>query len=81
MKIAIHDLTFNLEYELPLNKRFVTKFKRMFEKEEFVVTDSLPQDNVKIFGKSQPHVVIYMSQGGYIKGRRVMGVTISIGGA
>ena len=77
--ITLHASTFDLDYELPLNKRFIRKFKEMFQAEGFVITDSLPHDNVTIFGKSQPDVIVYRSDSNYINGRSVMSVTFSVG--
>ena len=78
MMLSIRNICFNLEYELPLNKRFMEQFKEMIEDRGFVVVDTLPQDNVTIFGKSQPDIIIYRSEGRYIKGTSVTGAAISI---
>ena len=76
MMCSIQKFTFPLEYELPLNKRFVLQFKDIVESKGFVA-DSLPQDSVTIFGKSQPYLTIFRHKGEFIKGKSVMGVAIS----
>lgn len=78
MMHAIQNISFCLDYELPLNKRFTNQFKQLVESKGFVVTDTLPQDGVTIFGKSQPDMIIYKSKGGFMRGRSVMGATICI---
>lgn len=45
----------------------------------FVVTDKLPQDKVTLFGKSQPDVTIYRSQGGYVKENTIVSASICTG--
>lgn len=77
MMQEIMDISFSLEYELPLNKRFVTQFTKIIERRGFVVSDTLPQSSVTIFGKSQPDLVFYKANEGYEKGTRIMGATIS----
>ena len=42
-----------LDHEVPLNKRFVTRFKGIMEGKGFVVAKTLPHDNVTVFGKIQ----------------------------
>lgn len=74
--MVLDDISFNLDYELPLNKRFANQFKEMMEKKGFVISDSLPHDNVTIFGKSQPDVAIYKGNGEYVKGKKVIGAAI-----
>lgn len=51
----------------PYNKRFANQFKEMMEEKGFVITDSLPHDNVTVLGKSQPNVTIYKGNGEYVK--------------
>lgn len=77
MMMMIQKESFRLDYELPLNKRFIAKFMKILEPKGFVVADSLSQDkNNTMFGKSQPDLTIYRSRGKYIKGKSVMGASI-----
>ena len=77
MMRSVRKRSFCLEYELPLNKRFIDIFTEMLEPLDFVVTDSLPQDTVTIFGKSRPDIVVYKSKGRFIKdSSTVAGATI-----
>ena len=56
MMCSIQKFTSPLDYELPLNKRFILQFKNIVESKGFVVVDSLPQDSI---GKLQPDLTIY----------------------
>ena len=76
MRLMIHSKAFNLNHEVPLNKRFIKEFSKVIETQGFVVAESLPQDKVTIFGKSQPDITIYKSKGEYIKGKRIIGASI-----
>ena len=73
----MQETSFSLDYELPLNKRFVKHFTKLVERRGFVTSNSLPQSNVTIFRKSQPYLVFYKSRGEYEKSNKIMGAGIS----
>ena len=47
--IMLEEVSFNLDHELPLNKRFVKQFKETMEGKGFVVAETLPHDNVSFW--------------------------------
>ena len=77
MFLGMQKATFSLDNEVPLNKRFYKEFSETVQGKGYVVTDSLPEDSVTIFGKSQPGIVVYRSDGKYVKEKRVVGASIT----
>ena len=73
MVLSISTKCFNLEYELPLNKRFVKQLQSIMLTRGFIIEGSLPQT---IFGKSQPDVTIYRTDGRYIREKTIVGASV-----
>lgn len=76
MIVKISSNCFSLDYKIPLNKRFSRELKKIIEDRGYVVTDTLPHDDVTMFGKSQPHITIYKSQGAYVRENKVVGASV-----
>ena len=72
MFVAVTEKVFNVDNEIPLNKLFKRQLASLVQQERFVVLQSLPQDSITLFGKSQPDIVIYKSD----KERAVVGASI-----
>lgn len=78
VKLQICHQSFSLDYELPLNRWFINRFSELIQEKGFVVEKSLPQDNVTIYGKSQPDMTIYRQEGGYIRGTTIVGASLNV---
>jgi len=70
--------SFSLEHDLCLNLRLIEQFSKIAQPKGFIVDRSLPQDTATIYGKSQPDLTIYKSDGGYIRGNQIVGATIKL---
>ena len=69
---ALHR-SFSIDHELALNKLFCERLSRELVSHGFIVEKALPQENVTMFGKSQPDISIYRQGGGYIKQSTILG--------
>ena len=76
MVLNISTKCFSLEYELPLNKRFVKQLQSNILTRGVIIEGSLPQDSLTIFGKSQPDVTIYRTDGRYIREKTIVGASV-----
>jgi len=65
-----------LEHELSLNFTLIEQLSKIAQPKGFIVDKTLPQDTATIYGKSQPDLTIYKSDGGYIRGTRIVGAAI-----
>ena len=74
--LKLEAISFTLDHEFPLNRRFVLHFKNMMEAQGFVVAETLPYDNVTIFGKSQPDLTFYRGNGEYMHRKTVSSAAI-----
>lgn len=74
--INIQERSIMINYELPMNTRFVDQLSRTALYRVYVVDKTL-QDKMTIFGKSQPDVSIYKIGGGYIRGNTIVGAALS----
>lgn len=77
MLFEIKRKQFNLEYGVQRNKHFVNEISRVAAKEKIVVDETLPHDDISIYGKSQPEATMYRSNGGYCKGSTVTAAAIT----
>jgi len=66
-----------INYELPHNQRFFERLCEAGEKIGFVVSKTLPQDIMTVYGKSRPDVSIYRDEGRFISGKAVTGAILS----
>lgn len=77
--MSAQESSITINYELPLNLRFFERLSEAGEKIGFVISKTLPQDSMTVFGKSQPDISIYRAGGDFIAGTTVVGATLSDG--